>query len=72
MAPLRRLCLLLLFLALLLLPPPAAPAPAPVHRPDWAACRILSRELSRLLATVKEPPSALVRAGGSDGDTGGA
>ncbi|NXR73308.1 IL23A protein, partial [Pycnonotus jocosus] len=66
MAPLRRLCLLLLpllFLALLLLPPPAAPAPAPVRRPDWAACRILSRELSRLLATVKEPPSALVPEG---------
>ncbi|NXW68777.1 interleukin-23 subunit alpha [Hirundo rustica] len=56
MAPLRRLCLLLLAL---LLPPPAAPAPAPLRRPDWAACRILSRELSRLLATVKEPPSAL-------------
>ncbi|NWW39160.1 IL23A protein, partial [Panurus biarmicus] len=57
MAPLRRLCLCLLLA--LLLPPPATPAPAPVHRPDWAACRILSRELSRLLATVKEPPSAL-------------
>ncbi|NXQ35035.1 IL23A protein, partial [Alaudala cheleensis] len=56
MAPLRRLCLLL---ALLLPPPPAAPAPAPVRSPDWAACRILSRELSLLLATVKEPPSAL-------------
>ncbi|XP_058717030.1 interleukin-23 subunit alpha isoform X2 [Poecile atricapillus] len=59
MAPLRRLCLLLA----LLLPPPAvpapAPAPAPLRRPDWAACRILSRELSRLLAAVKEPPSAL-------------
>ncbi|XP_041875993.1 interleukin-23 subunit alpha [Corvus kubaryi] len=59
MAPLRRL-LLCLCLALLL-PPPAAPAPtpAPGRRPDWAACRILSRELSRLLATVKEPHSAL-------------
>uniref|UniRef100_A0A8C3NPJ8 Interleukin-23 subunit alpha n=1 Tax=Cyanoderma ruficeps TaxID=181631 RepID=A0A8C3NPJ8_9PASS len=57
MAPLRRLCLCLLLLLALLLPPPAAPAPAPVRRPDWAACRILSRELSRLLATVKEPPS---------------
>ncbi|NWW21572.1 IL23A protein, partial [Falcunculus frontatus] len=59
MAPLRRL-LLCLCLALLL-PPPAAPAPAPApgRLPDWAACRILSRELSRLLATVKEPHSAL-------------
>ncbi|XP_032938999.1 interleukin-23 subunit alpha [Catharus ustulatus] len=61
MAPLRRLCLCVLLA--LLLPPPAAPAPAPapvpLHRPDWAACRILSRELSRLLATVKEPHSAL-------------
>ncbi|KAM4754966.1 interleukin-23 subunit alpha isoform 1-T2 [Cyanocitta cristata] len=68
MAPLRRL-LLCLCLALLL-PPPAAPAPAPGRRPDWAACRILSRDLSRLLATVKEPHSALVSAGGSAGGTG--
>ncbi|XP_066193647.1 interleukin-23 subunit alpha [Sylvia atricapilla] len=60
MAPLRRLLLLLLLLLLgVLLPPPAAPAPAPLRRPDLAACRILSRELSRLLAAVKEPPSAL-------------
>ncbi|NXB39334.1 IL23A protein, partial [Eulacestoma nigropectus] len=61
MAPLRRLRLCLCLA--LLLPPPAAPAPAPApapgRRPDWAACRILSRELSRLLATVKEPHSAL-------------
>ncbi|XP_056371126.1 interleukin-23 subunit alpha [Oenanthe melanoleuca] len=60
MAPLRRLRLCLLLAALL--PLPAAPAPAPTAlplRPDWAACRILSRELSRLLATVKEPHSAL-------------
>ncbi|XP_014748014.1 PREDICTED: interleukin-23 subunit alpha [Sturnus vulgaris] len=61
MAPLRRLCLCLLLA--LLLPLPAAPAPAPVpvplRHPDWTACRILSRELSRLLATVKEPHSAL-------------
>ncbi|NWS79625.1 IL23A protein, partial [Toxostoma redivivum] len=64
MAPLRRLCLCLLLA--LLPPPPAAPAPTPVplRRPDWAACRILSRELSRLLATVKEPHSALCRGGG--------
>ncbi|NXU04299.1 IL23A protein, partial [Buphagus erythrorhynchus] len=55
MAPLRHLCLCLA----LLLPPPAAPAPVPLRRPDWAACRVLSRELSRLLATVKEPHSAL-------------
>ncbi|NXJ21317.1 IL23A protein, partial [Dicrurus megarhynchus] len=57
MAPLRRLRLCLCLV--LLLPPPAAPAPAPGRRPDWAACRILSRELSRLLTTVKEPHSAL-------------
>ncbi|NXQ64147.1 IL23A protein, partial [Anthoscopus minutus] len=57
MAPLRRLCLCLLLA--LLLPPPAAPAPAPLRRPDWAACRILSREMSRLLAAVKEPHPAL-------------
>ncbi|NXC78604.1 IL23A protein, partial [Anhinga anhinga] len=50
MAPLRHLCLCL---PLLLLPPPAAPAPAP--RTDWAACRSLSRELSRLVETLKEP-----------------
>ncbi|NXS33606.1 IL23A protein, partial [Pomatostomus ruficeps] len=56
MAPLRRLCLCLC-LPLLLPPPPAAPAPAPLpaRRPDWAARRILSRELSRLLASVTEP-----------------
>ncbi|NWT20529.1 IL23A protein, partial [Vireo altiloquus] len=61
MAPLLRLCLCL---ALLLLPsaaPAPTPAPAPGRRPDWAACRILSRELSRLLATAKEPHSALGR-----------
>ncbi|NWU72652.1 IL23A protein, partial [Pterocles burchelli] len=52
MAPLRRLCLCL---PLLLLPPPAAPAPAPGPRTDWAACRSLSRELSRLVATLEEP-----------------
>ncbi|NWV80753.1 IL23A protein, partial [Dasyornis broadbenti] len=59
MAPLRSLCVCLCLP--LLLPPSAAPAPAPApaRRPDWAACRILSRELSRLLATVKEPHSAL-------------
>ncbi|XP_054505236.2 interleukin-23 subunit alpha isoform X2 [Agelaius phoeniceus] len=55
MAPLRRLCLCLLLA--LLPPPPAAPAPAPapLRRPDWAACRVLSRELSRLLGAVREP-----------------
>ncbi|KAM9265027.1 interleukin-23 subunit alpha [Morus bassanus] len=53
MAPLRHLCLCLPLL--LLLPPPAAPAPAPAPRTDWAACRSLSRELSRLVATLKEP-----------------
>ncbi|NXE99564.1 IL23A protein, partial [Menura novaehollandiae] len=61
MAPLRRLCLCLCLP--LLLPPSAAPAPVPTPAPvfctDWAACRILSRDLSRLLATVKEPHSAL-------------
>ncbi|NWV97993.1 IL23A protein, partial [Machaerirhynchus nigripectus] len=63
MAPLRRLRLCLCLA--LLLPPPAAPAPAPGpgRRPDWAACRVLSRELSRLLAAVTEPPSALISRG---------
>ncbi|NWS19582.1 IL23A protein, partial [Pachyramphus minor] len=59
MALLRRLCLCLC-LPLLLQPPAApAPTPAPVSRTDWAACRILSRDLSRLLATVKEPHPVL-------------
>ncbi|CAM9948069.1 unnamed protein product [Bubo scandiacus] len=53
MAPLRRLCLCLCLP--LLLPPSAAPAPAPTPRTDWAACGSLSRELSRLVATLKEP-----------------
>ncbi|XP_054150312.1 interleukin-23 subunit alpha [Melozone crissalis] len=65
MAPLRRLCLCLLLA--LLPPPPAAPAPAPVtapapaplRRPDWAACRVLSRELSRLLGAAREPHPVL-------------
>ncbi|NWS64013.1 IL23A protein, partial [Chunga burmeisteri] len=57
MAPLRRLCLCLCLP--LLLPPPAAPAPAPAPRTDWVACRNLSRQLSRLLATVKEPHRVL-------------
>ncbi|NXM35594.1 IL23A protein, partial [Oxyruncus cristatus] len=54
MAPLCRLCLCLCLP--LLLPPPAAlaPTPDPGSRTDWAACRILSRDLSRLLATVEE------------------
>ncbi|KAM6294480.1 interleukin-23 subunit alpha [Aegotheles albertisi] len=59
MDPLRRLCLCLP----LLLPPLAAPAPAPAPVPgprtDWAACRSLSRELSRLVATIKEPHRVL-------------
>ncbi|NXL54228.1 IL23A protein, partial [Podilymbus podiceps] len=55
MAPLRRLHLCLCLS--LLLPPPAAPAPAP--RTDWAACRSLSRELLRLVATLKEPHRVL-------------
>ncbi|NXH21177.1 IL23A protein, partial [Bucco capensis] len=53
MAPLLRLCLCLCLP--LLLPPPAAPAPVSAPRIDWAACRSLSRELSQLLATLKEP-----------------
>ncbi|XP_039246647.1 interleukin-23 subunit alpha [Pipra filicauda] len=59
MASLRRLCLCLCLP--LLLPPPAAPAPTPAPAPgtDWAACKILSRDLSRLLATVKEPHPVL-------------
>ncbi|XP_061871713.1 interleukin-23 subunit alpha [Colius striatus] len=52
MAPLSRLCLCL---GLLLLPPPAAPAPLPAPSTDWAACRNLSRELSRQVTTLKEP-----------------
>ncbi|NXY18182.1 IL23A protein, partial [Atrichornis clamosus] len=57
MAPLRHLCLCLCLP--LLLPATAAPAPAPVFSTDWAACKILSRDLSRLLATIREPHSAL-------------
>ncbi|NWR95519.1 IL23A protein, partial [Furnarius figulus] len=63
MALLRRLCLCLCLP--LLLPPPAAPAPAPAPTPapgsrtDWAACRILSRDLSRLLTAVKDPHPVL-------------
>ncbi|PKU32397.1 interleukin-23 subunit alpha [Limosa lapponica baueri] len=59
MAPLRRLLLCLCLP--LLLPAPAAPAPTPVPAPhtDWAACRSLSRELSRLVATLKEPHPVL-------------
>ncbi|XP_041263583.1 interleukin-23 subunit alpha [Onychostruthus taczanowskii] len=63
MAPLRRLRLCLLLA--LLPPPPAAPAPAPapapgpLRPPDWAACKVLSRELSRLLAAVREPHPVL-------------
>ncbi|XP_075593795.1 interleukin-23 subunit alpha [Balearica regulorum gibbericeps] len=57
MAPLRLLCLCLPLL--LLLPPSAAPAPAPAPRTDWAACRNLSRELSQLVSTLKEPHRAL-------------
>ncbi|NWI89557.1 IL23A protein, partial [Pitta sordida] len=61
MAPLRCLCFCLCLP--LLLPPPAAPAPAPAPAPasriDWASCRILSRDLLRLLATVREPHSVL-------------
>ncbi|XP_054043204.1 LOW QUALITY PROTEIN: interleukin-23 subunit alpha [Rissa tridactyla] len=53
MASLR--CILLCLCLPLLLPPPAAPVPVPDRRTDWAACRSLSRELSRLLATLKEP-----------------
>ncbi|NXS60795.1 IL23A protein, partial [Brachypteracias leptosomus] len=55
MAPLLRLCLCLCLP--LLLPPPAAPVPVPVPtpRPDWTACRNLSRELLRLVPTLKEP-----------------
>ncbi|NWI62083.1 IL23A protein, partial [Todus mexicanus] len=55
MAPLLRLCLCLCLPLLLLLPPPAAPAPVPAPSPDWAACRSLSRDLSRLVTTLKEP-----------------
>ncbi|XP_061299888.1 interleukin-23 subunit alpha isoform X1 [Pezoporus flaviventris] len=55
MDPLRRLCLPLLLLLL----PPAAPAPAPVPGPNWAACKSLSRELSGLVATLKEPHGVL-------------
>ncbi|XP_062462189.1 interleukin-23 subunit alpha isoform X2 [Pezoporus occidentalis] len=59
MDPLRRLCLCLPLL--LLLPAPAAPAPAPVPvpGPNWAACKSLSRELSGLVATLKEPHGVL-------------
>lgn len=65
MAPLRRLLLCLCLP--LLLPPPAAPVPVSAPRTDWAACRSLSRELSRLVATLKEPHRVLVSAGGSAG-----
>ncbi|KAM6394926.1 interleukin-23 subunit alpha [Rhynochetos jubatus] len=59
MAPLRRLHLCLCLA--LLLPPPAAPVPVPGRAPrtDWVACRNLSRELSRLVATLKEPHRVL-------------
>ncbi|NXL68468.1 IL23A protein, partial [Chordeiles acutipennis] len=59
MDPLR--CLRLCLCLPLLLPPPAAPAPVqvPVPGTDWAACRSLSRELSRLVATLKEPHRVL-------------
>ncbi|XP_062453095.1 interleukin-23 subunit alpha-like [Rhea pennata] len=52
MAP--RLCLCLLALLL----PAAAPAPRP-PRTDWAACRSLSRELSRLLGALEAPHRVL-------------
>ncbi|NXK56803.1 IL23A protein, partial [Chauna torquata] len=68
MAPLRRLCLYLcLCLSALLLPPTAA-APTPAPSTDWAACKRLSRELSRLLGTLKEPHRVLdgVRLGRED------
>uniref|UniRef100_A0A672USY9 Interleukin-23 subunit alpha n=1 Tax=Strigops habroptila TaxID=2489341 RepID=A0A672USY9_STRHB len=60
MDPLRRLCLCLCLP--LLLPPPAAPASVavPIPGPNWAACKSLSRELSRLVATLKEPHVVLV------------
>ncbi|NXC24357.1 IL23A protein, partial [Campylorhamphus procurvoides] len=59
MALLCRLCLCLCLP--LLLPPSVAPAPAPTpgSRTDWAACRMLSRDLSRLLTAVKDPHSVL-------------
>ncbi|NWS48062.1 IL23A protein, partial [Probosciger aterrimus] len=57
MDPLRRLCLCLCLP--LLLPPPAATAPVPIPGPNWAACKSLSRELSRLVATLKEPHGVL-------------
>ncbi|NXY85100.1 IL23A protein, partial [Alcedo cyanopectus] len=53
MAPLLHLCLCLCLP--LLLPPPAAPTPIPAPHTDWAACKSLSRELSRLVTTLKEP-----------------
>ncbi|XP_042652520.1 interleukin-23 subunit alpha [Tyto alba] len=59
MAPLRRLYLRLCLCLPLLLLPPAAPAPVTTPRTDWAACRSLSRELSRLVATLKEPHRVL-------------
>ncbi|NWW95371.1 IL23A protein, partial [Rhynochetos jubatus] len=57
MAPVGRLHLCLCLCLALLLPPPAAPVPVPGRAPrtDWVACRNLSRELSRLVATLKEP-----------------
>uniref|UniRef100_A0A8B9EHF8 Interleukin-23 subunit alpha n=1 Tax=Anser cygnoides TaxID=8845 RepID=A0A8B9EHF8_ANSCY len=78
MAPLRRLCLCLpaLLLLLLLPAPPVAAAPAPVPVPvpvpgtDWAACKNLSRELSRLLGTLKEPHSEPGLGGGLGVPTG--
>ncbi|KAM6038749.1 LOW QUALITY PROTEIN: interleukin-23 subunit alpha [Theristicus caerulescens] len=63
MDPLRRLRLCLCLCLPLLLPPPAAPAPAPARprppRTDWAACRNLARELSQLVANLKEPHRVL-------------
>ncbi|NXN61065.1 IL23A protein, partial [Rynchops niger] len=56
MAPLR--CILLC-LCLPLLLPPAAPVPVPDRRTDWAACRSLSRELSRLGAGCRRGAGAV-------------
>ncbi|NXW59133.1 IL23A protein, partial [Eurystomus gularis] len=57
MAPLFRVCLCLCLP--LLLPPPAAPVPVPAPGTDWGACRNHSRELLRLVATLKEPDRIL-------------
>ncbi|XP_075581208.1 interleukin-23 subunit alpha [Pelecanus crispus] len=59
MLPLRRLHFCLCLPLLLPLPAAPAPAPAPAPRTDWAACRRLSRELSRLVVTLKEPLQVL-------------